>query len=195
MRPHKINSENLFIAGWYNDDFTICNKLIDYYHGSSIKNRGKSIDITGEVIVDDDSKKSIDCPILDRELGTEYLTYLQASVHSYVEKYPFSNYYLPWTVVENFHIQHYLPGNSFNAWHTERGVSNTMYRHLVFMTYLNDVNQGGETEFLHQQIKIKPEKGLTLIWPSDWTFTHRGLPAFNENKFIITGWFSYTEIT
>ncbi len=46
--------------------------------------------------------------------------------------------------------------------------------------------------FFHQSLKIKPEKGLTLIWPSDWTFTHKGLPS-KEGKMIATGWFHFTE--
>ena len=32
-------------------------------------------------------------------------------------------------------------------------------RHMVFMTYLNDVSDGGETEFYHQDVKVKAEKG------------------------------------
>jgi hypothetical protein len=56
------------------------------------------------------------------------------------------------------------------------------------MTYLNDVTDGGETEFFYQKLKIKPEKGLTLIWPSDWPWTHRGIPSHTEDKYITTGW-------
>jgi len=59
---------------------------------------------------------------------------------------------------------------------------------------LNDVSNAGETEFLHQELKVKPEKGLTLIWPCDWTYTHRGVPSPTEDKYIITGWFSFTNI-
>lgn len=193
MHPHRINNLNLFICGWYNRDLSMCDRLLDYYHESDIKGRGKNLEINGKSTVDNFVKKSIDCPVVDNTLKSDYISYLQQSVNLYIEKYPFSNQYLPWTIIESFQIQHYLPGDSFDIWHTERGVSNTMLRHLVFMTYLNDVKQGGETEFFHQNLKIKPEKGLTLIWPSDWTFTHKGLPAYNEEKFIVTGWFSYLE--
>jgi hypothetical protein len=46
-------------------------------------------------------------------------------------------------------------------------------RHLVFMTYLNDVDDEGGTEFFHQKLVVQPRKGLTLVWPADWTFMHR----------------------
>ena len=61
------------------------------------------------------------------------------------------------------------------------------------MTYLNDVTDGGETDFFYQRIKIPPKKGLTVIWPADWTYTHRGIPSKTQDKFIVTGWFNYTE--
>ena len=60
------------------------------------------------------------------------------------------------------------------------------------MTYLNDVIDRGETEFFHQKIKVKPKKGLTLIWPVDWTFYHRGIPSPTQEKYIITGWYCFT---
>ena len=58
------------------------------------------------------------------------------------------------------------------------------------MTYLNDVYDGGETEFMFYNLKIKPRKGLTLIWPAGWTHMHRGLPSEKSEKMIVTGWFS-----
>jgi len=59
------------------------------------------------------------------------------------------------------------------------------------MTYLNNVKDSGETEWFYQNLKIKPEAGLTVIWPTDWTFTHRGIPSKTEIKYIVTGWYSY----
>ena len=56
------------------------------------------------------------------------------------------------------------------------------------MTYLNDVTDAGGTEFCHQNLIVQPKKGLTLIWPADWTFTHRGVPSPTQEKIITTGW-------
>ena len=60
------------------------------------------------------------------------------------------------------------------------------------MNYLNSVKEGGETAWHHQKLKVKPEKGLTVIWPVDWTFTHKGYTTINEDKYIITGWYNFT---
>jgi hypothetical protein len=63
------------------------------------------------------------------------------------------------------------------------------------MTYLNDVEDGDEyqggTEWYHGNIKVNARKGHTVIWPSDWTHTHRGIIAPNKEKYIITGWFNF----
>ena len=58
-----------------------------------------------------------------------------------------------------------------------------------FIKKRNEINE--KLEFCRKNIKIKPEKGLTLIWPADWTHTHRGIASPTQEKFIITGWFNY----
>jgi hypothetical protein len=57
---------------------------------------------------------------------------------------------------------------------------------------LNNVDDGG-TQFFHQGLTIKAEKGLTLIWPADWTFVHRGQVSNTKEKWIITGWYNLKE--
>ena len=61
------------------------------------------------------------------------------------------------------------------------------------MTYLNDVESGGATEFSHYQVSVKPKKGLTLIWPSEWTHAHRGEILEHGAKYIVTGWITFTD--
>jgi hypothetical protein len=60
------------------------------------------------------------------------------------------------------------------------------------MTYLNTVEEAG-TEFKFQKFKATAEKGKTLIWPTDFTHTHRGVISLNKEKYIITGWLSFIE--
>ena len=86
------------------------------------------------------------------------------------------------------------PGEGFLKFHFENQYPKLHTRHLVFMTYLNNVDKGGETEFLYQNVKFKPKKGLTLIWPTDWTHTHRGCPC-KKTKYIITGWYGFQNIS
>ena len=56
-----------------------------------------------------------------------------------------------------------------------------------------DVDDGGETEFHWQQLKVKPVKGKTVIWPTDFTHLHRGIVSPTEDKYIATGWFNFLD--
>ena len=81
-----------------------------------------------------------------------------------------------------FNIQKYPVGGGFKVWHSERGIDKEyLYRHLVWMTFLTD-NPAGGTEFIYQDKYIAAEKGKTLIWPSDWTHTHRGKVDTTKEK-------------
>lgn len=61
-------------------------------------------------------------------------------------------------------------------------------RFLVWMIYLNDVDDGGETEFLYQRTKYKPSTGDMLVWPAGCTHPHRGNPPYSNDKYVLTGW-------
>ncbi len=94
---------------------------------------------------------------------------------------------------DKFNLQHYEPGQCYKNWHTEFfGPVPGHVRALAFMTYLNDVKEGGETEFMYYKLKVKPKRGLTLMWPAGFTHTHRGCPAPHEEKMIVTGWCVYS---
>ena len=55
-------------------------------------------------------------------------------------------------------------------------------RVLLFMFYLNDVEEGGETEFYYQNRKIAPKKGSMVVAPGYFTHTHRGNKPVSNDK-------------
>ena len=59
------------------------------------------------------------------------------------------------------------------------------------MTYLSNVEEGGSTYFNHYDLDIKPTKGLTLLWPAEWTHSHKGNVLKSGLKYIITGWLTF----
>ena len=92
-----------------------------------------------------------------------------------------------------FNIQKYKPGESFGEYHCERADMGTSDRVLVWMIYLNDVHDGGWTEFFHYNLFEEPKAGKLLIWPADFTHIHKGLPSHTETKYILTGWYSFVQ--
>jgi prolyl 4-hydroxylase len=179
---------NNFILESSLENLSICDDLIEFHKNSNQKTSG----LIGGVL-NKTAKASTDLILYDEELLRKYLSELYKCVDEYVKLYFYSGDYGKWKINEDVKIQHYSPKEGFHCWHSERthNKSPEVYRHLVFMTYLNDVDDGGETEFFYQNIKVKPKKGKTLIWPADWTHTHRGITSLTQEKYIITGWFSY----
>ena len=85
-------------------------------------------------------------------------------------------------------VQRTLPGE-FYHWHIDGGSHEMSYRQLVAIWYLNDVEgPGGETEFRHQAVKVKPEEGKLLLFPPFWTHEHRGAVLERGVKYIATTW-------
>jgi len=85
-------------------------------------------------------------------------------------------------------IQRYLPGE-FYHWHIDGGSHEFSQRQLVALWYLNDVpGPGGETEFLFQDIKVKPETGKLVLFPPFWTHEHRAVEMTEGVKYIATTW-------
>lgn len=76
----------------------------------------------------------------------------------------------------------------YHVWHYESCNRNVCQRLLTWMLYLNDVEEGGETEFLYQSMRVKPKQGTLLIWPAAFTHTHRGNPPLSNVKYVVTGW-------
>jgi len=196
--------KNLFLETYYMDE-SICERLIKTFHAHPrMDPKQKPMNFEGGKLVtaSPSVKESTDLSLtiddsLDFPVVAEYVEQLQKCVEKYIEKYPSCDMYAPWRLLRPLNIQWYKPGQAYHAWHTERCSGNpiTVTRHLVFMTYLNNVTDGGGTEWLNQKLTVNAEIGKTVIWPADWTFTHRGIPSPTQEKYIITGWFNYVDET
>ena len=195
----KLNGN--FIHTEYLQNLRICDDVINFFNKKTTpKNPGAS-GKDGKRVIDKNIKDSLDHTINLSKMpanGTElqYLMQLKIVIDNYLLKYPFAHI-SHFSLIEPPVIQYYHPTGGYKEWHCERSthMSPMSARHLVFMTYLNDVNDAGETEFLYQNLKVKPRKGLTVIWPADWTHFHRGIPSPTEEKYIVTGWLSFSHKT
>ena len=174
----------------FNIDPTVCDQLIQYHTDNiEYKSEGKVGD--GTQIIKE-VKESVDVTFYNNSNHgaiKNYFNELQKGYVSYVEKYNLQ--YLKLGTENGSVLQYYPPGGGFKQWHWERSQPLVSSRQLVFMTYLNDVTDEGGTEWMYQDVKLDARKGLSVIWPSDFTHTHRGIVSPTQEKWIATGWFSY----
>jgi hypothetical protein len=96
-------------------------------------------------------------------------------------------------ISSSIRIQKYKPSQGYHVWHSEAGNMISSSRMLVVTLYLNTVEEGGETEFLSQSMRISPVQGTLLLHPAGWTHTHRGNPPLKGNKYILTTWLEFVE--
>ena len=192
MKEYEVDYGS-FIGGWYIPE-DVCDDVIDLY------NSEKENWIDGECghnEVNHNYKKStemhINPPDYSKKLST-YLPQLSNCLNAYRKKYPYCDSVDVYNLLgTNIKIQHYKPGEGFYEWHHENDGRSTINRHLVFMTYLNTLDNGG-TDFFHQKITTPCHKGLTVIWPAHWTHVHKGVTNYVSDKYIITGWYSFNAI-
>ena len=177
--------ENFIREYWL--DPKMCDDLLDYYKNNTeykYKQEGK-VKVCQEVAFHSESRN----PIIQK-----YFAFLNTCIEKYVNQFDiFIQKGSKLITSEATLIQHYKPGEGFFPWHTERDSIGNCRRQLVFMTYLNDVKDGG-TQFKFQNLTVQAKKGKTLLWPSDFTHSHKGQISHSSEKTIITGWLSYDSL-
>ena len=120
-----------------------------------------------------------------KDIDRELFRSLGQAIVEFRERFPF--FKGPFKDM-GYAIQRTDPGE-FYHWHIDGGSHEFSHRQLVAVWYLNDVpGPGGETEFLYQQVKVKPEAGKLILFPPFWTHEHRGVTLETGVKYIATTW-------
>ena len=192
MKEYELDNITL-MGGWHIPN-KICGDLIKFMKSQSLQDGMMYQDNGGQQVVTDmkESKEiAVDFHNEDEPFHT-YKKQLDKVVKEYIKKYPFMNENTEFALREHYNLQKYPIGGGFKIWHFENDFKSPLNKHraLVFMTYLNDVEDGG-TEFFHQHLSTPAKKGLTLIWPAYWTHTHRGVVSKLKEKYIVTGWINF----
>ena len=138
---------------------------------------------------DSNVKKTTDLVVSDKEhwkdVDNNLFRSMGIAIKEFREAYPY--FKGPFKDM-GYGIQRYNPGEYYH-WHIDGGSHDFSQRQLVALWYLNDVpGPGGETEFLFQNVKIKPEKGKLILFPPFWTHEHRAVTLNEGVKYIATTW-------
>mgnify|MGYP003151961479 FL=1 len=128
----------------------------------------------------------------ENEVFFNYGVQLDHCIESYKAKFDQVINLHKFGACEPFVIQKYEKGGGFHKEHFERSGGNniTIKRVLFWITYLDDVPDGGTT-FRYLNHTEAAVKGKTIISPCDWTHTHCGQISHTQTKMIATGWLSH----
>lgn len=177
-------------------DKNLCNKIIEHFEYSHKKSDGcicsglyKNVKDTIDLHFSNEIElfKEIDKILCDE---------LNNNLYDYINKINSNCHTLKWKNYTDtgFNIQKYIKNSGKYIYHNDERIEchNKKYRILTYLWYLNDIEEGGETEFFGSY-KVKPECGKFLLFPASWTFPHCGKIPLSNDKYIITGWI-YSEI-
>jgi len=100
--------------------------------------------------------------------------------------------------IDDINLQRYTKGKGgYHHWHSEHyphptdNTQKSLHRVLLWLIYLNDVEEGGETEFFYQQAKVRPKQGSIVLAPCGFTHTHRGSIPISSDKYVLASWIMY----
>ena len=166
-----------------------CKKVIEYYENENkfAKFTRQNLEKVPPVAKDDTAKALTSANIHTwKDNFKAFFANFDMALKKYVDSTSLNTLYheLKYTGMK---IQKTLPGQGYHIWHIEHGRGEED-RVLTYLIYLNEVEEGGETELLHQSARIKPKTGRILIFPAGFPYVHRGNPPLKGNKYILTSW-------
>lgn len=163
-----------------------CNYFINYFETNKLKHSGKTCGG-----LDLNFKKSIETTIFPSSKSNYYIDLFRNIIRKNVEIYMKENNItykkIPFYEYNNLFIKKYVKNEGKFEYHNDFSITDKSVRIITYLFYLNNVEEGGETEFLGD-FKVKPEKGKMIIFPCSWTFPHSGKIPISNDKYIISGW-------
>lgn len=191
----KVKIENFI--GVFEDAFTkeYCDSVINYFEESIKAGLGVTRQHQGASKLDKDDTQLYAHASLNLKYSSEIISVFNnifwgEAYLKYVDNFAELKTYAAHTNYA-FKVQKTEVGQGYHVWHSETGTRDMCTRILAWTLYLNDVEEGGETEFLYYPRRIKPKAGTLVFWPAGFTHTHRGNPPLTNTKYIVTGWIEF----
>ena len=168
-------------------------KTQNKYDGLTLGGVNKKVKDTKDYIIDKSHESWSEIhSFLESELSYNFSKYFEFIQETNKSINNIKNYEILSRHIEasNFMVQRYTQNEGKYTYHNDFHIDleKKSYRVLTYLFYLNDVDEGGETEFYGGDIKITPKQGKMILFPSSWTYPHCGKMPISSNKYIITGW-------
>lgn len=116
-----------------------------------------------------------------QDVHNQFYTLLGSTLGPYVKHFGIDS---P-MVHEEYSMLRYTDGQEYKA-HYDGDTATG--RCVSAILYLNSNFEGGEVEFINFGVKIKPEAGMLLLFPSNYAYTHIAHPVTFGTKYSLVTW-------
>lgn len=169
-------------------DADTCREIVSRFDTDDRKRQGevyRGEDAVGTLATD--IKRSWDLEILDDARWGDLFRRLHPRVLACLSHYLARSPVLRSLALQGtgYKIQMYPRNEGYFHWHADSSGRRERSRVVALILYLNDVERGGETEFLHQDLKVAPRTGRLLVFPAGWNYVHRGGMPESGDKYIV----------
>lgn len=179
-------------------DKKYCNKIIEYFEWSQKNNRvwtrpeNESLKSDTSCALNPDPTSDLTFTFHNSDgLMREFNTiFWDQCYQDYIDTYSVLKQHDQHTIF-SYKIQKTEPGQGYHVWHCESGEKAYNNRISVYTLYLNDIDEGGETEFLYCNRRVSAKTGRLCIFPANYPWAHRGNPPIKQTKYILTGWVEF----
>jgi hypothetical protein len=172
----------------------LCRTILATYERDSSKQPGYVLRGRGEEELQNSIKVSTDLVIHAGGVWSDVFPQINQAVNDalqqIVAQVPALRIWPLWWT--GYKIQHYKKNEGHFKWHFDAIGKGTWDRQLAMVIYLNTVEEGGETCFQRQDLRVKPIAGDAVIFPTFWTHAHCGEVPRSEDKYIISSFVSFS---
>jgi hypothetical protein len=165
----------------------LCRRCIELYGQDPRKHAGYTASAAGDTQTEADVKVSTDLGVEPDGIWKDTFVELHAAVTAVVQSLAaqFPGLQIAPLQCTGYKIQHYKQNEGRFKWHFDAFGPGGRDRQLAMIIYLNTVEDGGETCFHRQDLKIKPVAGSALFFPPFWTHLHCGEVPRSGDKYVI----------
>jgi len=164
-----------------------CDMMVDWYESNtSLQEEGCVLDgLTGKANRKTSYKVCKESTV-DRQDILDILSESSFGVYEDAFKggFPFPDPSMYQLCLNGYTIRRYDKNKGVFKPHIDQHSGGTQKRLFAVLIYLNDVDEGGETEFPEWNISVSPKKGRILLFPCNFLFVHQGNVPISHDKYM-----------
>ena len=188
---HKVKLEDLIMILDYLVIEEDCDKIVNWFVENKDLQKKGSVFLTRskECDVDIDFKVAIQSnPPPNHEISHLISRIISRAYNEYMNVLPTPP--TNETCVLDYTVRVYKKNEGYFKEHVDQHPA-TVSRIFAVICYLNDVAEGGETEFPEFDLKVAPKKGRVLIFPCNYLYKHKGNMPISNDKYTATAFINF----